>query len=130
MSYSLVWFKRDLRWQDHEALAQAALKGPVRCIFVIEPQLWLQPDSALQHFEFIRESLFELDQYLRTLGGSVEIHTGEVSEVLTKIWQQAPFSDLHSHEETGNAFTYARDRLVATWCKKMVLIGVSIPSLA
>ena len=117
MSYSLVWFKRDLRWQDHEALSQAAMKGPVRCIYVVEPQLWLQPDSALQHFEFIRESLLELDHYLRTLGGSVEIHTGEVPEVLTKIWQEAPFSDLYSHEETGNAFTYARDRLVATWCK-------------
>ena len=117
MSFSLVWFKRDLRWQDHEALAHAAKRGPVRCIYVIEPQLWLQPDSALQHFEFIRESLSELDQSMRTLGGSVEIHTGEVPEVLTKIWQEAPFSDLYSHEETGNAFTYARDRLVATWCK-------------
>ena len=31
MSYSLVWFKRDLRWQDHEALAHAAKQGPVRC---------------------------------------------------------------------------------------------------
>ncbi len=55
MSYELVWFKRDLRWQDHAALAQAALRGPVRCIYVVEPELWLQPDAALQHFEFVRE---------------------------------------------------------------------------
>jgi deoxyribodipyrimidine photo-lyase len=47
MSYELVWFKRDLRWQDHAALAQASHHGPVRCIYVIEPELWLQPDAAL-----------------------------------------------------------------------------------
>ena len=69
MSYSLVWFKRDLRWQDHMALTQASQNGPVRCIYVIEPELWLQADTALQHFEFIRESLQDLDTHLRTLGG-------------------------------------------------------------
>jgi deoxyribodipyrimidine photo-lyase len=98
MSFSLVWFKRDLRWQDHEALAHAAKRGPVRCIYVIEPQLWLQPDSALQHFEFIRESLSELDQSMRTLGGSVEIHTGEVPEVLTKILQDKHRLDQSRHK--------------------------------
>jgi deoxyribodipyrimidine photo-lyase len=117
MSYSLVWFKRDLRWQDHEALAQAARLGAVRCIYVVEPELWKQADAALQHFEFVRESLQDLDAHLRTLGGCIEIHTGEVPEVLEKIWQKAPFARLYAHEETGNAFTYARDLKVAAWCQ-------------
>ena len=117
MSYSLVWFKRDLRWQDHEALVHAAKQGPVRCIYVVEPELWLQPDTALQHFEFVRESLQDLDAHLRTIGGCVEIHTGELPEVLTKIWRDAPFSGLYAHEETGNAFTYARDLKVGAWCQ-------------
>ncbi len=117
MRYSLVWFKRDLRWEDHEPLVQAARLGPVRCIYVIEPELWLQPDAALQHFEFVRESLQDLDDHLRILGGCVEIHTGEVPEVLSKIWHEAPFTGLYAHEETGNAFTYARDLRVAAWCK-------------
>ena len=68
MSYALVWFKRDLRWHDHEALTQASKHGPVRCIYVVEPELWLQPDTALQHFEFIRESLEDVDAHLRSLG--------------------------------------------------------------
>jgi deoxyribodipyrimidine photo-lyase len=117
MSYSLVWFKRDLRWQDHAALAQAAAVGPVRCIYVIEPELWLQPDCALQHFEFIRESLEVLDSKLRTMGGCIEIHTGELPEVLMRLWQEAPFSGLYSHEETGNGFTYSRDLKVGAWCQ-------------
>jgi len=117
MTYSLVWFKRDLRWQDHAALAEAAKQGPVRCIYVIEPELWLQPDAALQHFEFVRESLQALDDALRAQGGCVEVHTGELPEVLTRIWQHAPFRQLHAHQETGNGFTYERDLKVGAWCK-------------
>jgi deoxyribodipyrimidine photo-lyase len=117
MSYELVWFKRDLRWQDHAALAQAALRGPVRCIYVVEPELWLQPDAALQHFEFVRESLQALDAELQKQGGGVEVHTGELPDVLNRIWQAAPFRQLHSHEETGNGFTYARDLRVGAWCQ-------------
>ena len=117
MSYELVWFKRDLRWQDHAALAQAAQRGPVRCIYVVEPELWQQPDAALQHFEFVRESLQALDVELRQQGGELEIHTGELPEVLTRIWREAPFSQMHSHQETGNGFTYARDLKVAAWCR-------------
>jgi deoxyribodipyrimidine photo-lyase len=120
--YSLVWFKRDLRWQDHAALAQAAQKGPVRCIYVIEPNFWLQPDCALQHFEFVHESLQALDAHLRTLGGCIEIHHGELPEVLERIWRSAPFSGLYSHEETGNGFTYRRDLEVAAWCKSKDLV--------
>ena len=117
MSYSLVWFKRDLRWQDHSALVKASQKGFVRCIYVIEPDLWLQPDAALQHFEFVRESLQILNAYFRSLGGCIEIHHGELPDVLSRIWQDAPFAGLYSHEETGNGFTYARDLKVSAWCK-------------
>jgi len=117
MSYSLVWFKRDLRWQDHSALVKASQKGFVRCIYVIEPELWLQPDAALQHFEFVRESLQILDVYFRSQGGCIEIHHGELPDVLSRIWQDAPFAGLYSHEETGNGFTYARDLKVSAWCK-------------
>lgn len=117
MSYSLVWFKRDLRWKDHAALAHASKSGHVRCIYIVEPELWLQPDCALQHFEFIRESLSELDAYLRSCGGCIEIHNGEALDVLSQLWRESPFYKLYSHEETGNGFTYARDLKVATWCK-------------
>ena len=117
MSYELVWFKRDLRWDDHAALAQAAKRGPIRCIYIIEPSLWQQADMALGHFAFITESLIDLDAELRKQGGGLEVFTGEAVEVLERIWQAQPFAGLHSHEETGNQFTYARDQQVASWCR-------------
>jgi deoxyribodipyrimidine photo-lyase len=76
MSYELVWFKRDLRLHDHAALTCAANKGLVRCIYIVEPDLWKLPDVALQHFEFIKESLIELHEAMQNYGGAMEIHTG------------------------------------------------------
>ena len=73
MSYRVVWFKRDLRWHDHAALAQAAQGGPVLCLYILEPSLWRQPDAALQHLAFIRESLRELHRALRHQGGGVHL---------------------------------------------------------
>mgnify|MGYP006210455357 CR=1 FL=1 len=89
MSYSVVWFKRDLRWSDHAALAHAASLGPVRCLYVVEPALWAQADAALQHFEFVRESLLELQSALRAHGGDLVVRVGSVVSVLAELHAQS-----------------------------------------
>jgi deoxyribodipyrimidine photo-lyase len=127
MSYELVWFKRDLRIQDHAALTEAAQRGPVRCIYIVEPKLWEQPDTSLQHFEFIQESLKDLHDDLQSLGGGIEIYQGEATEVLSQIYQNAPFTRLYSHEETGNDFTYQRDKRVAQWCRHQGILWLEFP---
>jgi deoxyribodipyrimidine photo-lyase len=91
MSYRVVWFKRDLRLQDHAALAEAAKQGPVLCLYIVEPGYWALPDVALQHFEFVRESLLELDRELQAWGGRLEVRCGSAEDVLTTLYAQAPF---------------------------------------
>ncbi|KAI5915800.1 cryptochrome/deoxyribodipyrimidine photo-lyase family protein [Thauera sp. 2A1] len=117
MSYQVVWFKRDLRLHDHAALAQAAARGPVLCLYIVEPSLWAQPDAACQHYRFVIESLRELYVALRQHGGRLHVVTGEAVAVLDRLHALAPFDALHSHEETGNGASYARDRAVADWCR-------------
>ncbi|MBS0543305.1 MAG: deoxyribodipyrimidine photo-lyase [Proteobacteria bacterium] len=117
MSYQVVWFKRDLRLHDHAALAQAAARGPVLCLYIVEPSLWAQPDAASQHYRFVIESLRELYVALRQHGGSLHVVTGEAVAVLDRLQALAPFAALHSHEETGNGASYTRDRAVAAWCR-------------
>jgi len=34
----LVWFKRDLRIEDHVALVEAAARGPVLPLYILEPE--------------------------------------------------------------------------------------------
>jgi deoxyribodipyrimidine photo-lyase len=117
MSYRVVWFKRDLRWQDHAALAEAARLGPVLCLYIVEPSLWREPDAARQHLEFIRESLRELHRQLRAQGGGLHLMVGEATEALARLHAARPFASLHSHEETGNSASYERDKAVARWCR-------------
>jgi deoxyribodipyrimidine photo-lyase len=117
MSYSVVWFKRDLRVHDHAALQQAAARGPVLCLYVVEPSLWAEPDAATQHLHFLRESLLDLHGELKALGARLHVVTGEVTDVLSRLMALAPFEALYAHEETGNATTYRRDLAVGRWCR-------------
>ena len=118
MSYNLVWFKRDLRVHDHAPLLHASRSGPVLCLYIIEPGLWAGADAATQHYRFLRECLTDLDLALRKRGGRLQIEVGEVVEVLNRLWQEAPFMALYSHQETGNWFSYQRDLAVQRWCKQ------------
>ena len=74
----IVWFKRDLRVHDNEALFRAAAAGPVLPLYVAEPDLWQQPDMAARHWGFICESLHELNEALAGLGQPLVLRTGDV----------------------------------------------------
>jgi deoxyribodipyrimidine photo-lyase len=127
MSYRVVWFKRDLRVHDHAPLAHAVRQGPVLCLYVVEPSLWQQPDAAAQHYHFICESLADLATQLRPLGLHLHVAVGEAVNVLDRLHHCAPFHGLHSHEETGNGHTYARDRAVARWCRERGVVWHESP---
>ena len=116
-SVNIVWFKRDLRIEDHRALTEAAQRGPVLPLFVIEPELWAQPDMSGRQWDFVRESLGALREALGNLGQPLIVRTGRVTDVLDAFLKYAPGAALWSHEETGNAWTYRRDLQVADWCR-------------
>ncbi|MEM8700637.1 MAG: deoxyribodipyrimidine photo-lyase [Pseudomonadota bacterium] len=114
----VVWFKKDLRVQDHAPLKRASLRGgPVLPLFVFEPDFWQQPDASGRHFSFLLECLEELRQDLAHLGQTLIIRTGNVTGVLDALSGQQPIDMLWSHEETGNAWTFERDKRVAAWCR-------------
>jgi deoxyribodipyrimidine photo-lyase len=114
---NIVWFKRDLRADDHDPLAEAAARGPVLPLYIVEPGLWQQPDAAGRHWAFIRESLVELRATLAAMGQPLLVRSGEAVAILEALRQQHPIAALWSHEETGNAWTFARDRAVAEWTR-------------
>jgi deoxyribodipyrimidine photo-lyase len=111
----IVWFKRDLRIQDHRPLVEAAQRGAVLPLYVVEPALWLQPDASARQWRFIAECLGELDRALSRLGQPLVMRVGPIVEVLEEIRRSHGIAALWSHEETGNAWTFARDKAVAAW---------------
>ena len=115
---TIVWFKRDLRTGDHAPLAAAARAGTaVVPLYVIEPSLFSAPDFAAQHWGFIRESLLELARDLAMLGSPLVVRIGEMPDVLQQLQSELGTFHLLSHQETGNALSYARDVRVGAWCR-------------
>lgn len=117
MGTQVVWFKRDLRVHDHEALVQAAAQGPVLCLYIVEPSYWQGRDVSQRQFDFLRECLRDLFRQLRPLGLRLHVVTGEARQILSRLHLDCPFTHLHSHQETGNLVTYRRDIAVAEWCR-------------
>ncbi len=124
---SLVWFKRDLRVHDHPALALAAAQGAVLPVYIIEPELWAQPDASARQWAFVAESLHELRRDLADLGQPLILRVGEAVDVLARLRAKHRFAQIVSHEETGNGWSRARDRRVAAWARESNLPWIELP---
>ena len=118
MPVQVVWFKRDLRVIDHHPLLAASRRGPVVCLYVYEPEVVGADDFDPAHLVFINQSLAELNQALGRLGGRVTFRVGRMPDVLDAIDREHGIAALWSHQETGNAITYARDRRVGRWARR------------
>lgn len=114
---TILWFKRDLRVQDHPALCHAAALGPVLPLYIVEPDYWRLPDTAARHWAFTEESLQELRRDLAALGQPLVVRVGDAPEVLRGLCRVHRLARIVSHQETGNLWTYARDRRVAAWAR-------------
>ena len=112
----VVWFKRDLRIEDHTPLAHAARQVAVVPLFVVEPEIWHQPDMSGRQWAFVAECLEQLRSDLKTLGQPLVVRVGAVVGVLDDIHRTLGIEALWSHEETGNFSTYQRDLDVKAWC--------------
>ena len=123
----VVWFKRDLRLHDHEPLTRAAEQGPVLPLYIVEPDLWRQPDASGRQFAFLRESLIDLREQFGRIGQPLIIRIGGAVSALEEINRTHGIEALWSHEETGNGWTFARDRAVAAWCHRLGIVWHEIP---
>ena len=118
---TLVWFKRDLRVDDHEPLTVAARQGAVLPVYIIEPDYWLQPDTSLRQWHFNHDAVLLLYQQLKALGQPLLVRRGPASRVIRELAGQFPLQQIVSHQETGNLWTYQRDQAVARLCQELGL---------
>ena len=112
----IVWFKRDLRLTDHEPLAKAINTGQrILLLYSFEP-LWTSNNHySEKHFNFIKQSLKDLQEQLGHHSTRILVIGENVPEALVKLHQIEPISQIFSHQETGMKITYDRDKLVKKW---------------
>jgi len=114
----IVWFKRDLRINDHRPLLAAAQSyAPVIPLYIVEPEYWQLPFASRRHWHFIHDSLCELDVALAELGQRLIVKVGDACEVIKDLHSKHNVVDVYAHEETGNNWTYRRDIAVQKMCQ-------------
>ena len=114
---NLVWFKRDLRLQDHAPLAEACNSDlPVVLVYFLEPALLEDNHYSLRHWRFIWQSIEDLNSQLARHQTTVQVIAKDALTCLELISENYRINTIFSHEEIGIASTHQRDKLVQQWC--------------
>ncbi|HYN58579.1 MAG TPA: deoxyribodipyrimidine photo-lyase [Rubrivivax sp.] len=130
LARALVWFRRDLRADDHAALHHALRAAhQVWCVFVFERDILDALPRQDRRVEFIRDSLVGLDAQLRALASSHGIEgvglivrhghgSEEIAALATELTAQAVYAN---HDDDPAAL--ARDARVRG---RLADIGVAL----
>ncbi|MBI5259590.1 MAG: deoxyribodipyrimidine photo-lyase [Burkholderiales bacterium] len=119
LAHALVWFRRDLRAEDHAALYHA-LKAArqVHCAFVFDREILDPLPRADRRVEFIRDSLVELDLQLRALarshgieGAGLIVRHGQATESLPRLAAELGVQAVYANHDDEPA-SLARDARV------------------
>ena len=128
MKRAIWWIKRDFRLSDNQALTQALQAcDEVLPLFIYETGLIEGPDSSPMHLWAWQTALKDLREKTQSLGGDILIRTGAIENILETLKTEYNFSHIYSHEETGNGWTFTRDKTVGKWCKRNKIYWTEYP---
>ena len=111
---ALVWFRRDLRCDDHAALAEAlADSAQVWCAFVFDREILdALADRRDRRVEFIHDSVVELDAALRAAGGKLIVLHGRARDEIPRLARELSVDAVYANHDYEPA-ACARDAAVA-----------------
>ena len=116
---NIVWFKRDLRFTDNEALFHAHNSGlPLLLVYFFEPSVMHYDDSDTRHWRFVYESLQDLQKKFNVIDAKIYIFQSEIQPIFSALLEQYNIKTVFSHQEIGNKITYDRDIAVQEFFQK------------
>ena len=107
---NIVWFKRDLRFTDHEPLFYASQQNlPILFVYFFEPSVMAYDDSDIRHWRFLYESLQDMQLKLNSFSSKIYFFHQESETVFKELIKTYDIQNIFSHQEIGNKVTYDRD---------------------
>src|SRR5581483_11831880 len=124
----LVWFRNDLRVHDNEILLEAIKKAdkilPVYCFdpfYFKTTSLGLNKTGNIRA-RFLIESVADLRENLRKLGGQLIVRTGNPAEIIPQLAQQYSVNEVYHHREVAFEETgISEDVETSLWKNKLNL---------
>jgi deoxyribodipyrimidine photo-lyase len=115
---NVVWFKRDLRLQDNEAIFNAIHTNiPTLFLYVFEDSLQQDNHYSARHWDFIKQSLSDLNQKLEKHQTRILCVSGEILSVFSSLESIYKIENVFSHQETGIKITFERDKSFKRFCR-------------
>ncbi|PTW47114.1 deoxyribodipyrimidine photo-lyase [Rhodovulum kholense] len=116
MEVTILWLRRDLRLEDHPALARAAAgEGAVLPLYIVDPAVWAAPEASARHWRFVAEGLAALSDALAARGAALQIEAGPPAEVLARCAARWPVTRVLTLDDGtgGDAAPWARGSGIA-----------------
>ncbi len=127
-SVTIVWFKRDLRLDNHAPLMNAINSS--RKILL----LWIYDDFMRQsslhserHLCFQLESIYDLNRHLSPLNTSVLAVEGKAEEIFAQLSETLNISEMLSYRESGTHDTFERDKRVKHLLRERGILWQEFP---
>lgn len=124
----LVWFRNDLRVHDNEILFEATRKADkVLPVYCFDPFYFKKSPSGLLktgsiRAQFLLESVADLRQNLKALGGDLIVKIGNPAEVIPLLAQQYQVNEVYHHREVAFEETEISEEVeAALWKLKLNL---------
>ena len=125
----LVWFRNDLRVQDNEILLEATRKADkVLPVYCFDPHYFHADDdnravkTGSIRAQFLLESVADLRQNLRNLGGELLIVHGHPADVIPQLAEQYQVNEVYHHREVAIEETAISEQVeAALWKMKLNL---------
>lgn len=119
---NIVWLKRDLRLHDNEAIYNALKTGKATLLlYCFEPLLMNDSHYSKRHWNFIRESIIDLNTALETYNSKILAVQSDIIAAINQLQSRYHISDIYSHQETGILVTFERDKNFKRYCKNNLI---------
>lgn len=120
----VLWFRRDLRLDDHPALVAAARQGPVVPLFVFDDALLRT--AGRPRLAYLLQTLRALDAQLAAIGAALTVRRGRPEEVVPSVVAEAGAAAVHISADFAPYGT-RRDQRVAAALGEVPLATTGSP---
>ncbi len=111
----ILWFRQDLRLDDHAALAAATGDGqPVLAIYIHHPTLMGGAPLTSKHAAFMRGQVDQFKEEIEALGGQLLIFTEPFTMVFGKLLEALGPFEVHANRVLEPA-ALTNDQVCAQW---------------
>ena len=130
MKKGIIWFRNNLRLADNECITRALDEcDEVLCVYIMETPIWNPsaetPRMGSNRAQFILESLRELEEEIKELGGSIEFIKGRAVDEIPRVMES--FGAEHCYAQKEDAWLETeQERLLANQTNLILTGGKGI----